>query len=101
MMESEYAEVENDQFRQWTRDEQGRQIYVGLTYEETTELLSLEEATSFEQRRRGLRVTREEMKRKQSLSEKRNLARLRRIGMEALENYVNISIEESKISIKH
>jgi hypothetical protein len=101
MLESEYSEIENDQSRQWTRDDQGRQIYVGLTYDETTKLLSLEQATSLEQRRSGHRISSAQMKRKQTLAGKRELARLQRIGIESAGRYVQISIEESKNSSKH
>lgn len=42
---------ENDFFRMWDKDEQGRTIRVGLNYEESQDLIQLEEASLSEERR--------------------------------------------------
>ncbi|WP_292047728.1 MULTISPECIES: hypothetical protein [unclassified Brevundimonas] len=67
---------ENDFFRMWATDQQGRTIRVGLTFEETEELTRLEEDDSRD---------RTEGRRYLELHEKHELARLQRIGVEMAE----------------
>lgn len=71
---------ENDFFQAWTKDEQGRNVRIGLTYEETALYESYANRSLEERDGPPSKARREEFKLHQALSEKHEEARLSRLA---------------------
>lgn len=82
---------ENDFFRMWATDGEGRTIRTGLTFEETQELGSLEEANM----KPGAGRDREAGRRYLDLHDKHELARLKRIAAENEERLSSLAAKNN------
>lgn len=79
-----YHKIDDDFFGKWTNDNLGRQVYVGLSFEETEELLSLQQPLA-----KGRRLERKQKSQFLELANRHDTARLGRVGMES---YLKVAI---------
>ena len=90
-----------DFFRQWTTDDEGRKVFVGLSLSETTELLFLQKTDWDERVNHRRTLGRNDRQRMADLWQKREFARLKRIGNESVENLVAMAVDEQMRTTQH
>ena len=95
----------NDFFRKWIKDAVGRNVLVGLTYDETDEIGQLQELwlrqrtqQPDEQGRTKILISDEQENRLQELDDRHERARLKRLGEETEERWNRLA-EEGKVRL--